>query len=411
MRQSALANHFGGRIATGISEWWNERHNSALHAAAAIMFLAALVWLSYEFWRLLWQQGRWGAIDLRIYQRLVLGWFAGNPIYAQFRDAVHPPATYAIVWPLLGWLPFTSARWLWAATTLPMLGWLTYLVVRESGADSRSERLFVALVPCSMYATGAAIGNGQLIIHILPVLVAGLLFLRERQRPWHTDLLIASLILLAFVKPSISVPFFWIVLFVAHSLWPALLVGIGYLAVTLFAASFQKADLATLIQQWTSRSSALAVEPGYGNVSNLHIWLATLGLNEWILPISVLVLVALGTWIYYYRDVDLWLLLGVTGYVTRYWTYHRWYDDLLILLPMVAMFAIAKQRPTNDGTGVLAGILLAVTMLAMLAPGGLFLFPTPWDTLYVVGQNMVWISGLGFLIYQAARDKNAPGRR
>jgi hypothetical protein len=46
--------------------------------------------------------------------------------------------------------------------------------------------------------------------------------------------------------------------------------------------------------------------------------------------------------------VILWLLLGVTALVARFWTYHRWYDDLLILLPMIALFRIAQQRPSAD---------------------------------------------------------------
>ena len=53
---------------------------------------------------------------------------------------------------------------------------------------------------------------------------------------------------------------------------------------------------------------------------------------------------------------------------------------------MIALFRLAKQRPTTAGADVVAGILLAITMLVMLAPGGLFLFPPPWNMRYVAGQ-------------------------
>jgi len=255
-----------------------------------------------------------------------------------------------------------------------------------------------------MYATGATIGNGQLIVHLLPMLVAGLLLLQQGQRRWRRDLRAAALILVALVKPSVSVPFFWIVLFVPGRLRPALFVSLGYVALTLSAASFQEPGLWSLLQGWLLHASEVTATQGY---ADLHIWLATLGLEEWILPVSLLVLAALGLWTYRHRHVDLWLLLGVTAFVARFWTYHRWYDDLLLLLPMVALFRIAKRGPPADGSDVMAGALLAITMLTTLAPGGLYLFPPPWDTMYVAGQVFVWIVVLIFLLDRARRERNA----
>jgi len=111
-------------------------------------------------------------------------------------------------------------------------------------------------------------------------------------------------------------------------------------------------------------------------------------------------------WIYRHRQKDIWLLLGVTALVTRFWTYHRWYDDLLILLPMIALFRVTKQAPgTKDG--ITASVILAITLLFMLAPGGLYLFPPPWNMLYVVGQIIVWFVGLTFLLNLTQRKRSA----
>jgi hypothetical protein len=307
----------------------------------------------------------------------------------------------------MGWLAFTPARWLWAITTVVALGWLCDQVVRHSLAKSGPERTAALLMPLSMYATGATIGNGQLIVHVMPVLVAGLILLNRQRRGWGLDLLAASLVLVTFVKPSIATPFFWIVLFVPGSLRPASLVVSGYLGLTLFSVSFQDRDIVTMLRDWIVHSTAHTVVPGRGNVSNLSIWLGFLSLDEWILPTSLLLLIALGGWTYHHRRVDVWLLLGVTAYVARFWTYHRWYDDLLTLLTMIALFRLAKQRPITEGADVVAGMLLAMTMLVMLAPGGLFLFPPPWDMRYVAGQVMVWMIGLLFLLAQAWRSKTA----
>ena len=117
-------------------------------------------------------------------------------------------------------------------TTVAALSWLVRWSLRESKAITPLERVFVALMPLSMYATGATIGNGQLIIHLLPALLFGLLLLHSRPSGWRTDLLAAFLILLTLVKPTVSVPFFWIVLF-AVRVRPAVLVALGYIGLTL----------------------------------------------------------------------------------------------------------------------------------------------------------------------------------
>jgi hypothetical protein len=236
--------------------------------------------------------------------------------------------------------------------------------------------------------------------------MAGLLLTRRRPRKWYLHLLVTALVLIAFVKPTLAAPFFWILLFVPDSPRPALFAASGYVLLTLFAAGFQGYGLATLLREFLTRSSYVGSSGiQTGNVANLHILLIRLGLPEWNLPVSLLLLIALGFWTYYHRRVEFWLLMGVTAYVARIYTYHRWYDDLLILLPMVALFLIAKKRPAASNADVVAAILLAATILASLAPGGLFLFPEPWNSWYVVGQVLVWTAGLVFLVRCAWIEK------
>jgi len=415
-----------------LMSWWGDHHKAVLRLAVAVMTVAAFVWLGYQFWRLLWPSSPiWpssptGATDLKVYHQLVHDWFAGKPVDRAF----YPPASYAILWPLLGWLAVTPARWLWGATTVMVLAWFAYLIVQESAAKSRLERMFVALMLLSIYATGATIGNGQLIVHLLPALLSGLLLLHRgrgakakrrvpaghdmgetasgrdigetepdwqaKQSPprplapspllpsasgWGRDLLAAALIVVALVEPAISVPFLWLLLFLPGRARPAFLVSLGYIGLTLFAALFQKVTLASLFGYWLS-----------------------IGSGEWLNPFSLFVLAILGFWSYRHRHVDLWILLGVTALVARFWTSHYWYNDLLILLPMVTLFRLAKRERSTDSGNLVAGVLLACTMLTMLAPGGLYLFPAPWNKMYVVGQKLIWIVMLIFLLDRARRE-------
>jgi len=388
------------RVASMIQRWWAGRHETVLRLAVPLMGIAAAVWLAYEFWRLLFQRGEWGAIDLRLIQGWVKDWFSPAP-----PSGLYPPATYTMLWPFMGWLAFTPARWLWAATALVALAWLGNLVARHTRASSPRDRAIAFLMPLSMYASGAAIGNGQLIVHVMPVLITGLLLSVAPRPTWRRDLVAAALMLLALVKPSISVPFFWIVLFVPGSRRPAVLVTLGYVALTWLSSASKGAGMVTLLSGWLARGSYRAALPEYGNVSNVHVWLSTLGLETWIVPASLLLLAALGVWIYRHRRADVWLLIGVTAYVTRFWTYHSWYDDLLLLLPMIALFRVARHEAAT-GEATAAGGLLAVTMLFLLAPGGLFLLPQPLVTWYVTAQVTVWIIGGAFLVYRAGRCQN-----
>lgn len=394
-----------GRTTTSmIRTWWTTHGTTVLRLACVIMAIFAALKLGDEFRRLLFESGRNGAIDLKLYHQMVRDWFSGRPLYQLRHYATYPPASYLLLWPFHGWLAVTPARWLWAVTSVAALGWLVHLIIQESGAETRPERVFVALMALSMNAAGVTIGSGQLIVHLLPILLFGLLLLRQDGREWHKVLLAASLFLVALVKPSISAPFFWIMLFVGGALQTAFLIAFGYVGLTLFAATFQESGVLGLLGGWLERSTAVAATRGY---SNLHIWLGTLGLGEWILPASLLVVAALGLWVYQHRKGDFWLLLGVTALVARLWTYHQVYDDVLVLLPMIALFRIAKREASPQGAGVAAGLLLAATILSMLAPARLEHFPPPWSLMFKGGHTLVWVAVLGFLLDRARRDRNA----
>lgn len=395
-------------ILTTLRDQWADHGTTVLRSAVWLMAVAATVWLGYEFWRLLFQSGEMGAIDLRQRHHEMQAWFAGKPVYGDIVTAVYPPASYAILWPLLGWTTETPARWIWAITTILALTWLVTICVRESGADTTLHRSLIALIPLSMYATGATIGNGQLLVHILPVLVAGLLLLKRNEPIWHQDFLAAALVLIALVKPTVTAPFFWIVLFVPGRLRPAMIVVIGYGVLSFFAVQFQKTGLINLMTKWSDRA-VVGIEWGTarGGYANEHSWLEAFKLEGLEGPASVLALMILGFWVYRYRRADIWILMGVTALVARFWTYHMWYDDLLILLPMVALFRIATQRAPVAAVDRLAGPLLAITVLTTLAPGGLYLLPMPWNELYVALQTITWVAVLIFLLNYARCERKA----
>jgi len=376
-----------------------------MRVAVGVMAVLALLKLGDEFRRLLWESRRAGAIDLHNYQEVVRLWFAGEPVYRECEHAVLPPASYMILWPFMGWLDFSSARWLWAITALGVLGTLTWLLLRESGAENRLERMFVALLLLSMNATGIAVGNGQLPLHVLLATVAALLLVSQQPASWRAHVLAGVLLVLALLKPTVSVPFLWIGLFTAvHGMCLGVLVVAGYVGLTLAAAVFQDAGVAELFRGWLVRGSDLAGSAGFGN---LNAWMGGVGLTRWMLPVSVLTWLVLGWWVFRHRHTDRWVLLGVSALVARFWAYHRAYDDVLVVLPMVALFRIAKRGPAADGSDVTAGVVLAVTVPVMLMPARLGFETSLFVGLYNVTHTLVWLTMLVFLLEYGRRQQSA----
>jgi hypothetical protein len=389
------------RFAPAIRTWWDRRGSSVLLVAVACMASAALWRLGNELPQLLWSPD--GAFDLRLRHGEVHRWFAGLSVYDEVQRGDYPPASYVILWPLVGWLPLAPARWLWAVTTLLALAWLGYLCLRESGASTRTQAVLVLLLPFSIYPATATMRVGQLINHTLPLLLAGLLLLQQGRGRWRDDLLASGLLLPTLVKPTLVAPFFWLVCFLPRRLRPIVLVSVGYILITLLATSFQEGDFLTIVQGWMVEKPQ--VLQGHANA---HKSLALLGLRPLMLPFSVLVLVALAWWVFRNRDRDFWIVLGVAAVVAHFYIHHRLYDDLLILLPMITLFRLAKQGPAH-GADVTAGILFALTWVTVHAPASVLAFPPPLSTSMELGQTVIWLAVLVFLLGQARREPAGMG--
>jgi hypothetical protein len=384
-------------IDSALRTWWAERRTSLMRLAVGLLVVCTVLKLGIDVPRLLWAPPRPGVVDLALRHREVDAWFAGRPVYRELKTATYPPATYVMLWPFVGWLDLTPARWLWAATALSALACLAYFAIRGSGATTPLERALAALLAIAMNATGTAIGNGQLTLHVLVPLIAAALLLHRGRNRWGRDIVAALLLLFSLAKPSLSVPFFSLVL-VWGRVRPLLLVAAGYAALTLTAAWFQPGGTVVLVSDWMQLALTQSARVGYANV---HSWLGAVGLQRWDLGASFLALGALSVWVYRHRKADAWLLMGVAALVARLWMYHQAYDDVMVLLPMIALFRIAKRALSPDGRDLLAGVLLAVTTAAMLMPARFSVAGSPWQPLFSGVHAVVWLAVLVFLLRQA----------
>lgn len=395
------------RVAFTIQKLWSDHRLKLLWFLVAIMTLAAVLRLSHELPRLVWLQGSNPAIDLEQRYNEVQLWFAGEHIYSQLEvGGVYPPASHAILWPFLSYSSWTLVRWIWAISSIVGLGWFIHLFLKASKTERVIEKIFISLLCLASYATNVTIGNGQLTIHVLAPLLAGLLLL-DKKDGWNDDILASLLFVFTLVKPTLSAPFFWIVLFRPGRLRPVMIVLLSYTAFALIAVAFQQSSFVTLHLDWLARSNtgidegSLGTGDGFAGYGDIHNLMGNLGLRQFNSLASILILLALGYWTYVNRFVNLWLLLGVTGIVTRMFAYHRVYDDMLILLPILALFRLSQQSQISDAIKVWSGSLMAIATMASFVPASLRLLSPPWNRLFTVGQPCLWIILLIFLLYQA----------
>lgn len=382
---------------------FQSRHPTFVRAFTSVLAMLAVLKLGSEMYRLTLSTAPNGAIDLGLRYEEVQRWFAGEPVYSAFRRLAYPPQAFAVLYPVIGWLSFTTVRWLWAATVIVMLAWMSVVLVRASRASTAMERGAIVLTWLSMNAVGVAIGNGQLIIHLLPSLLGALVLLYRDPPDWPTDLVVALLLQVALVKPTVALPFACIALLVRPRLRPMLLTVVGYVLLTLIAARFQPEPLGSLVRQWLALSGAVQ-GGGYGDVQSA---LGALGWHRAGSVVPAVILLAFAALVSRWRRADIWVLIGLAALVARLWTYHRNYDDALIILPLLSLFRIAADETMDEVVGRRALVLFGIGTVAMLAPARLEWSPPPLNWLYVGGHAAVWLVLLYFL-GDVARRMSAP---
>ena len=397
-----------------------------LRVLAVLLVFIALVWLGYQFHRLLVARNPMAAVDLRLRLREVQGFFAGRPIYQELSDAVYPPVTYLFLWPFLGWPGMAAARLLWSLLSAALLAFLVLLFRRSSGASPR-EKGVLALVPAVVYATGATIGNGQLGLVVVACLGACLVLLHG-PRSLRRDLAGAALYLAALVKPTLAVFFFWPLLFRPGGWRRMGLVVVAYAGLTAALAPVQERSPAGLVRSWYEKGlsgvqygatrgegAILRTRAGDGEEEgnrlviksvNLHSLMCLVGLRRWLFPGTLALLGAVGLWVGICRRADPWILGGIVALAARFGLYHGWYDDVILLIPLLALFRIYKiDREADPRSGGRTLALFGVVLLFLLAPGGLYLFPHPWNNAYVIAQTAVFFVLWVFLLRRSFRER------
>lgn len=347
------------------------------------------------------------AFDLHLRYRETLGWFSGSAVY-ELASADYPPASYALLGPLIGHLDWPSVRLLWLACSLAALVALSAMAAAAVGPRT-SRRALAAVVPWAAYASALTLGVGQLGLLVLATGLAGVLGAhRARNRP-----LGAALAGIAFavslVKPNLTAPWFWLLCLAG---WPPRAPGVSvalYLGATLAACAIRPEPLAFLLTAWID-NGRLHVARGYGSIAGAA---SALGHDTWVAPLGLAMLAVLGLWVRRHRHADLWLLLGVSAVVSRVFTYHYYVDDLLLIVPMVALLRLSEvDSAAAPRLRAAAGGVFALTALAQLTPTRLFTELGPAVARVTeTSQVAVWLTAGALLVWAAGAAPVQPSTR
>jgi hypothetical protein len=350
-----------------------------------------------------------GAVDLGLRYDDVHRWFGGES-FAGHNDAVYPPASMVVLWPFVGWESWPLARWLWALTSLAVLAWLAWFAARECRCPDPWVRAVPALVPLAAYTARAVLVNGQLVLHLLPAILGGVVLVERGEPGWKRDLGAAGLMILAVTKPTVGAPFLLILLFARRPVRPIALVGVGYAALTAFGSLFQPGGLVAQLSAWYGRARTSTLAASSQSHANIASWLHGLGLESLNLPLSVAAVALLAALLYAFRRSDVWLRLSLAAVVARFWSFHFRYDDMLLVIPLIALIRVVARWRTGTRPETAALAMTALLGLSLMVPARVLMPGGRWTAIVESGQTFIWLAAAAYLAFRARREHRSAGR-
>ncbi len=299
--------------------------------------------------------------------------------------AAYPSWCYPLLAPMI-WPPWPATTGYFTAVLVLSLAAFLWLCVRVVDRSWRWVALFVCLIPMSAYS--ASVFTGQVTIPAMLVIAGYGLMLHKQRWEWAGVLLAIS----AF-KPTMSVLF-------AVALLAQVVCGRARLTQAVKAVAICASILlsSTLLVWWLVGTNPVAAQVGVvGGNSDA----AAAGYG--VLPLVVaaglsngtatLALAALGLGVaatvpWLMRHYTLLCQFAVLGVLSRLWTYHRHYDDLLLVFLLLALLVEVRR-------GSLLSLVALVLMAMTLAT------PTPTSTMLELWRVGVWLMATGALLIEA----------
>jgi hypothetical protein len=304
-----------------------------------------------------------------------------NPQLGKITSGGYPPWAFFtgfFIFPNISW---TLTRFYQMFLNLLSLGVLVrfaYQIGLSFGV--RSAYFFVAAcLAISSHCTTLGVGQYGIIINALLI---GVYWLIKANRNNWAGLLMG----IALAKPTISAPYF--LGLIIHRKFKSFFVAIFYISFATFYISWlTKLDLNDVIFRFLDQIKYVA-DDGFSWINIL----INLGLN---VELSILLLGAISISLiilifYWLRDFSLLIIFGIASAIGRIFTYHRVYDDIMLVFLLLALLQLAFSQPHW-----LNILILTVVGLTLWLPASFQNVAAPY---WLVLQIIIWSLALIYLL-------------
>jgi hypothetical protein len=299
-------------------------------------------------------------------------------------DPGYPPWAYAtgavLFWPS-NW---TVARCFFAAVNLLLLIPIGLWARRVGQPHGKAVASFFCAAVLAAGAICHTLGDGQYGIIVLASLV-GAFWLDERHRPMLSGLLIG----VALVKPTLSLPFLVPMLVKRRYLalaTAAVYIGLGS-CLTWWLTS---TDPITMLNQMVATNWL-----GAGADPIAFLFRAGVDIGTAAKAVAAVVITVLFALAFLYRQASMLTLFGISACAARFWTYHRQYDNLILVFSLLALGTLGLEKECRKAIAAFIGMGLTLWLPARAT-----------DELAIqLLMMLVWIACLAVLLAVAREER------
>lgn len=301
----------------------------------------------------------------------------------------YPPWAYFTGMFLVPVVPWSTTKIYFACLNGVSLGVVAYFGFRVGRPYGRLPAIGMATSVLAMGGNSFALGTAQYGL-IVNALIVGMTVCHRHDRPVVAGVLYG----ISLVKPSISAPY--VFLLMVRQRWVTIGAAVGYVLIASGTIWWMTgSDPFTMLLQMVDSARAGGGTHGstaYGPVTIAMFW----GVPESVAMVSTAVIgLGLGwalTWAF--RDSPELTQLAIASTIGYFWTFHRAYDDVMLVFLLIALGELALRDP-RPGSSV---VFLMAALLFWMPPSN------SENVYFGYFKVSAWAFGLAYLLAREGQD-------
>jgi Glycosyltransferase family 87 len=298
----------------------------------------------------------------------------------------YPPWSFTAGAVFVG-LPWPAVRYAFAAYNLLSLGIVGAFGYRLGRSFGRAAGALLGAGAIAIASIGTTIAYGQYGLVVLALLLAAALLDQAEMAGFAGLVLGVSLL-----KPNLSLPF--CACYLVRRRWKLLAAAAAYMAASIAAVWIvTRSSPWRMCRQMLQSGQAVAADMPGPLKAVIALRVPPAQAIPLVASVSAIALLAI---LWRFRDAPLLLLYSAAGVAARLWTYHRPYDDLIIMPLLIALGVdwLRLGGRLNLGMFLLVGLSLWLPLT----------FHVKWPI--VLLQFTAWCAGLILLLIHARRARS-----